>query len=260
MTEGTDRLDEALPEWTADELALLRSADDDRPRAQSLPAALAAVGIGGAIASAAAGAQGATLAGGAGGAGTAVTASVAAASGKWAGTLAIAKWIALAAVSATVVTGAAVLVQPSATPKRAPAQVSRAPAIAVKPAPPPASAVPPPDHGAETPSAVAEPAPASSRRAKRPSPAQPDISSELAALDAAMKNLRSGHATAALAALDRYDASFAQRGRLHVEATALRIEALARAGQRDKAAVLARELLAEHPKSPYAARVRALLD
>jgi hypothetical protein len=269
----TDRSDEALPAWTNDELALLRSADDDRPRAQSLPAALAAVGAAGAIVSAAAGAQGATLAA------SAAATGLTAAGGKWTGTVAIAKWIAVAAVGATVVTGAAVIVQRNeslkrtlteasgapasgAPARRAPATMTTIPEATRRPAPLPAAAAQPSEHARQSPSqAVAvEPVSAGLRRAKRSFPVQPDISSELAALDAAMKTLRAGDATAALAALDRYDASFARRGRLQGEATAMRIEALARAGRRAAASALARDFLARHPNSPYAARIRSLLE
>jgi len=52
--------DDDLPEWTGEELSLLRSADDDAPALQSLPATLAAVSVGGALASGAAVAKGAT--------------------------------------------------------------------------------------------------------------------------------------------------------------------------------------------------------
>jgi hypothetical protein len=46
---------------------------------------------------------------------------------------------------------------------------------------------------------------------------------------------------------------------LRVEATALRIEALLRSGKRARATSLANAFLARNPKSPYAARVRALI-
>ena len=74
-----------------------------------------------------------------------------------------------------------------------------------------------------------------------------------------MATLRAGHAAAALAALDRYDAKYAKPGSLQVEAAALRIEALARNGDRERAASLAAAFLSRHPRSPYAARIRALV-
>jgi hypothetical protein len=46
---------------------------------------------------------------------------------------------------------------------------------------------------------------------------------------------------------------------LQLEASTLRIEALARTGNRSQAEALARSLLAADPSSPYATRIRALL-
>ena len=75
-----------------------------------------------------------------------------------------------------------------------------------------------------------------------------------------MRTLRAGDAAGALAALDRYDAQFGKSGSLRVEATALRVEALVRAGQRKRAEALADAFLASHPNSPYATRIRALVE
>jgi hypothetical protein len=238
-----DQSDDSLPEWTQEELALLRSADRDRPTSRSLPAALAALGVGSAIASSAAGAQSAAAA----------TAGFATAAAKWSGVVAISKWVAVVAIGGAVVASGVVYLQPSAAVKKpatAPKSVA-APQVAA-----PASASPP---EASRPTVV-KPAAANSRASKKPPVSQPDIRSEIATLDAARTSLRAGDATETLATLDRYDRTFAKTGSLRLEATALRIEALVRTGDRPKAVALARAFLSRHPTSPYAARVRALTD
>lgn len=238
---------DALPEWTQDELTLLRSADDDRPNARSLPATLAAVGVGSAIAAGAATAQ-------AVGVGTsALTAT------KWGGAVAISKWITVAAVGAGVIAGAGMLTTREAKRPATAAHTAHRTEEAAKRAPVTQVAEPAPALlGAAAPAAPAAPMP-SQLTAKKALPSQPDIRVELAAIDAAMATLRAGDAAAALAALDRYDASFGRGGSLRLEASALRIEALARVGQREKAEALAHAFLAKHAKSPYAARIRAVL-
>jgi hypothetical protein len=99
----------------------------------------------------------------------------------------------------------------------------------------------------------------SSGRKDRTAPSQPDITREIAAIDDARTALRQGKAAEALAALDRYDAEFTRGGSLHLEATALRIEALIQRGDRARATSLASAFLTSHPKSPYAMRIRALI-
>jgi hypothetical protein len=232
-----DHSDDALPEWTQDELMLLRSADRDHPPARSLPAALAAAGVGGAIVSSAAGAQA-----------TAALGSAAVAATKWSGVVLLTKWIAVVAVSGVAIAGGVALSTKAPAPQ-APRAASSAPARVVVPEIA-APAAPPKQAEAARPARTSF---------KRPLPSQPDIRVELAAVDAAMKALRDSNAQEALAALDRYDASFGKGGSLRVEATALRIEALVRTGDRAKADALASAFLSKHPKNPYAARVRALI-
>jgi hypothetical protein len=139
-------------------------------------------------------------------------------------------------------------------------------AVAKKPAPPLRR-----EAARETPATTAAPEPSPAAiEAREPAanPAgrravvrsQPDISLEIAALDEARTALRQGRAQDALAALDRYGAEFGRNGGLRVEATVLRIDALLRSGNRARATELANAFLARNPKSPYAARVRALLD
>ncbi len=77
---------------------------------------------------------------------------------------------------------------------------------------------------------------------------------EIALIDGARSALAGGAPGRALRILDRHDARYA-RGALVPEAQALRIEALARSGQRERAKALARAFLADNPRSPLAERV-----
>lgn len=86
----------------------------------------------------------------------------------------------------------------------------------------------------------------------------PSIAREVAALDAVQALVQAKRASAALMALDRYDADHPQSV-LAQEAHVLRIEALLQGGAVAKARALAERFLHEHVQSPHAARVRALL-
>jgi hypothetical protein len=99
---------------------------------------------------------------------------------------------------------------------------------------------------------------ARSPHAARPArpPARGTLTHELAALDAARATLADGDAKSALALLDIYGESF-PRGRLALEAEVLRIDALARSGQREAARQRANAFLRRHPTSVLASRVRA---
>ncbi|HVU04505.1 MAG TPA: hypothetical protein VHE30_22260 [Polyangiaceae bacterium] len=249
----TDLDDESLPEWTDEELAVLRSADGDAPGARSLAATLAAVGTGTAVASGAAAAKA--------GAGTGTVASA-----KWGSGAVLVKWLGGLLVAGAAVAGGAAWVRSHRAPVaevRTEATVATTEAPEAPPVPQPIaaaeSAVVP--AAAEAPAApTSEPATPSHGAVETRKPAsQPDISQEIASLDAARGALRSGRATEALAALDRYDRAFARTGSLRVEATALRIEALERSGSHARAVSLANGFLARNPKSPYAARVRSLV-
>jgi len=187
--------------------------------------------------------------GAAGAQATAGLGSAAVAATKWSGVVLLTKWIAVVAVSGVAIAGGVVLSTKAPAPQ-APRASAAAPARVV---------VPEIAVLADAPPTKAEPARPARTSFKRPLPSQPDIRVELAAVDAAMKALRGGNAQEALAALDRYDTSFGKGGSLRVEATALRIEALVRTGDRAKAEALASAFLSQHPQNPYAARVRALI-
>jgi alpha-beta hydrolase superfamily lysophospholipase len=255
----SDVSDDSLPEWTDEERALLRTADDDRPPGRSLPATLAAVSAGGAVTSAAAAAKGASMAAAAKGA-SAAGATGALGTAKATTLVAITKWVGVAMVGGAVVSGGVAFVrhaerakETAAAARSEHAQVAREAVPA--PAPEPATSVAKPTVTAPERGGEAAANPSAHAPSVR---TQPDISSEIAAIDEARTVLRAGKPSEALAALDRYDAKFA-RGALRVEATALRIEALLGSGKRDRATALANAFLARHAKSPYAARVRALI-
>lgn len=75
---------------------------------------------------------------------------------------------------------------------------------------------------------------------------------------AARRALTAGDHARCLSLVAGYDREFAG-GQFALEASVMRIEATAASGSRDRAASLARELLAREPKNPYEARLRSLL-
>jgi hypothetical protein len=95
-----------------------------------------------------------------------------------------------------------------------------------------------------------KPAGSSNTRASTPS----DLREEIRLLDQAREALRHEAPTRALERLGHYAVRF-PRGSFRQEAMVLRIEALARSGERARARVMADRFLAEHPESPHADRV-----
>jgi outer membrane protein assembly factor BamD (BamD/ComL family) len=85
-----------------------------------------------------------------------------------------------------------------------------------------------------------------------------DLSAELGAIDKARSALAGGDASGALSQLDAYSRTY-PRGRLALEAEVLRIDALARSGQRDAARKRAELFVRRHPNSVLKARVQAYL-
>jgi hypothetical protein len=137
-------------------------------------------------------------------------------------------------------------------------------------APPRPAAVPPPSPTAtptppaqvEAPAPVATPAPALAAPIPPPaSSARPSagassaLRAELAALDAVRSTLANDDAAGALSFLDAYFRTF-PRGRLHLEAEVLRIDALAKSGRLDAAKRYAQEFLKRNPNSVLTARVQ----
>jgi hypothetical protein len=112
---------------------------------------------------------------------------------------------------------------------------------------------------ATAPPSTAEEAPAAPVLPPRAEePASQALGDQVAALNRARSSLAAGDATAALRALDDYDARFPD-GVLAEEAAVMRIDALVAMGRREEASDLARRFIAAHPASPYASRVRQSL-
>ena len=161
---------------------------------------------------------------------------------------------AAAGVAVSVAAGGLVLTrssEPAAKPQTVQAQVQPARTATPVRTPaedPPAAVEAPPTE--EAPAAPVRPA-KPGKSAKTPSVLQ----EELARLDSASTLLRSGAAAEALAALDRYERDFPS-GKLRMESAVLRIEALARAGQAQRARTLADAFLKRHSASVLATRVR----
>jgi hypothetical protein len=245
---------DGLPEWSAEERSLWDSARDDRPPAASMGATLRAVGVGSALVTAAGVAQGAA----------AGTSSIAQAGGA----LALLKWSGIVLLGGATAIGGAALYRHSQSAQPAAVQPpsanpSRAAGIA-QPTQKRLSAAP--DEVAVAPEArttstalPAQPLPAPVR-ASSEAASQPDIGQEIRSIDAARSALRRGDTAEALRALERYRADYGKNGSLGMEATVLRIEALLRGGNRAEGMRLANSFLASHPKSPYAPRIRALVD
>jgi hypothetical protein len=111
---------------------------------------------------------------------------------------------------------------------------------------------------------AAKPAPRAPSRPSAPvevdaAPAEPSLSDEVAALDAASRTLREGRCRATLDAIRDYRARFPKQ-RLSAEFELLEIDAIGRGGDRSRAQRLASDYLASHPTTPYRARLAAWND
>jgi len=138
-----------------------------------------------------------------------------------------------------------------------------APQPALSPEPAAVDSVPEPpsipSEGASPPKASVRSTPRSpALPAVAPSASSGSLHDEIALLDAARRALRAGDARLALGELDRHQAEY-PHALLGQEATLLRIEALARSGNRPAAEALARQFLARQPNSPHAKRIESLL-
>jgi hypothetical protein len=229
---------------TTAELALLRAGASEEPSEEGLRRLSAALGLGaGALV---------TL----GTESTAPGPSVGGALSKL-----TAKWIVAGAVG--LVGGTAFVLARSPGPASLPVEGRpAAPRVAPAVIPPPVPSVADERNGASAAQGVTlepsePPGPKAEARAAR-QPASPSIAREIADLDGARRLLGAGDARGALRALDTYDAE-ARSGMLRQEASLLRIEALAAAGDLSSARRLARVFLRQHPQSPHEARVRAIV-
>ena len=144
----------------------------------------------------------------------------------------------------------------SSTEAPAPAKVAATGAIAKKtPAALPAPAEPIVEEPVEAAPEAKVPVKAAPRGA---APATDSLAAELSAIEDARSALGRRDYAGALRLLDDYTRRFSKR-HLDSEATVLRIETLAKKGDRDAAARLGQSFLAGHPNGPYARRVRSLV-
>jgi hypothetical protein len=127
------------------------------------------------------------------------------------------------------------------------------PAVVTEPSPV-ATPYPAPPAQVEAP-AVAPPAMPATSPARASANASSALRAELAALDAVRSTLANDDSVGALSFLDAYFRTF-PRGRLHLEAEVLRIDALAKGGRLDAAKKYAQEYLRHHPNSVLTARVQ----
>jgi hypothetical protein len=147
--------------------------------------------------------------------------------------------------------GGAWVVSRSDAPRSAPA--SFAAPVAVASAPGPAASGP----GA-TPATTSPPeAPATAAPRPRPSagPGAGDLREQIALLDAARSAMNAGKHARALSTLERYLTSY-PAGSFRPEATALKIESLAKLGRSTESRAMADRFVAEHQGSPLAKRVK----
>jgi TolA-binding protein len=206
---------------------------------------------------------------------TAAKAATTAAAKKTA-TLAIVKWLAVGVTGTALVAGAtktAIVIHEESTRAEHAAHAPPPPTVSAPsarsiPSPTPVLASPPPsvDVGdlPADPSAVVAvvpPSPGVRTTAAKPaaSPAARPISEELRLIDRARTALSSNDVAAADAALSQHAREF-PGGTFAEEAKVLRIDALAKKGDRARAATAAKAYLASHPDSPYADRLRAYAE
>ena len=115
-----------------------------------------------------------------------------------------------------------------------------------------------PPRGGEEPVAPKQDAPAGAT-SSTPGPNRTTFSEELALLSSARSALEAENFGECIRAADRYDERF-RSGLFHQEIAVVRISALVKSGERARGEALARQFLAVNADSPYAGRVRALVE
>lgn len=195
-------------------------------------------------------------------AGAAASGSVAASASTWSRRLLAAKWLTLGVLVGGVATFAWVQhagAPPLSAPKAATAPIEPATVRESMPAIPGTVAVSPLPESAR-------PAATEAQRKVRPavsSSAAPRPASDLSAEVAALDGIRTALAISALPdaeqQLTRYRRNFAQ-GALRSEAEVLWLETLLAQGNRPAAAAAAERFIAQHPRDPQVARMRALIE
>lgn len=96
-------------------------------------------------------------------------------------------------------------------------------------------------------------------RAEPSTPSRTTFAEELALVSAARSAIEHGDAPSCMRAVGEYQERF-RSGIFAHEIEVLRIEALFASGERERARTSAEQLLAAHPKSPYAERIRLLVE
>jgi hypothetical protein len=157
----------------------------------------------------------------------------------------------------------------AAAPDLEPPSVAVAPPVArfesapsLPPKAPPAvvpSAEPKPVTASERPTATLAFAPVPSGTPSARSATADDFAAQLALVDRARRAVAVGDSVLALDLLDRLEREHGAR-RFGPEATAIRIEALVRGGNRPLAETLADQFIARHPSHPLIPRVRSLIS
>jgi len=194
---------------------------------------------------------------------SAAAASGAASTGSSAASLALvgAKWVVIGVIGGGILAGGADLAwSPSAKappPPGLPEMRGAPPPPAAVPTAPnqPAAPLRKPDQTA--PSELAQPAVSSATTDDAASSRQGQLGREAQLIDRARRSLVSGHPDQALVELDAF-ARMTMTGVLDREAKVLRIDALYKAGQVNRARELAQEYLQAYPSDAHGARLRAL--
>jgi hypothetical protein len=163
----------------------------------------------------------------------------------------------LAGLGAAAGVGFYVLEAPNSSPPQAPTVTQSAPVVSpplrTEPVEPAEQAEI--QNPAEGQSGLEEPTAATPRVVTPRKAADPLLSEEIKLFDSARTAVRSAQPGYALTRLDEYAKRF-PKGRFSLEASALRIEALAGLGKRAQARALAQRFIARHPQSLLVERVR----
>ena len=256
--EPTRLLDESESELLR---ALLGAAREEQPQPAALRRTLTAVGVGvSAVAVASSSNARAAVATSATAGGASLTSAKAAVPTS----LIVGKWLGFGLITGLVATTAVYTVSDAMTPDR-PAEP---PAAVVSPQPTPLAPAAPTTLPNEVASAVSaapsiEPAPAAvsgALPALSASTAEPEppLAVEVATLDSARHALKTGDPARALSLLDGYERRFPD-ARMLPEALFIRMQAFNRKGDDSGALAVAERIVRTFPKSPHAARARALL-
>ncbi|HVY26171.1 MAG TPA: hypothetical protein VHB79_06445 [Polyangiaceae bacterium] len=224
------------------ELALLRAGHTDVPSDKARQAALAALGLSGAVLSASSSAAASS---------TALSSGARVLAAKWWAVGALVTAAGAAGLGYATFSGGPTAV-PSVSATRPPMPAPRVTGPALEPMP--EAATPPPSPAAIPRERGTTPQPHTSS-----SSGAPGIQEQIALIDRARSAVAAGQPAVAMAALDEYQRRF-PGGVLTQEATLLRIETLLARGDKASAARLGQRFLQRYPRSAMAARVRALID